>query len=148
MYKKMEQAIKTAQKAYAKNEVPIGAVIFKDGKAVCSAHNKSISKNNSLAHAEILAIQKALKKLNTTYLQGCELYVTVEPCMMCMGSIINARISKLVYGVSEAKTGFADSVANVRSFSVCNNIEIYAGIREEECRQLMVNFFKTLRDKQ
>jgi len=146
MFDKMDIALDMAKKAYEKNEVPIGAAIFKDNILIAKSHNECNKKNSSLAHAEIIAIKKALKKLKNSYLDGCEIYVTVEPCMMCMGSILASRISKLVYGAYEPKTGFADSVINIRSLAIVNNIEIYGGIKEEQCSNLMVNFFKVLRN--
>jgi tRNA(adenine34) deaminase len=148
MFDKMDVAIKMAQKAYDKSEVPVGAAIFKDGVLISKAHNECVSQNSSLAHAEIIAIQKALKKLGCAYLNGCEIYVTVEPCMMCMGSILNSRISKLVYGAYEPKTGFADSAANIKNFSAGANIEIYGGICEDKCGALMSSFFDLLRNRQ
>lgn len=147
MLKKMNTAIKMAEIAYGKNEVPIGAAIFKNNMLIAKAHNECISKNNSMAHAEILAIQKAIKELNSAYLDGCEIYVTVEPCIMCMGAIINCRISKLVYGAYEPNTGFADSRVNIKNLLNCNNIEIYGGICEDRCSKLMSDFFKLLRSK-
>lgn len=147
MFKKMNTSIKMAGIAYEKNEVPIGAAIFKNNVLIAKAHNECVSRNNSLAHAEILAIQKAIKKLNSSYLDECEIYVTLEPCMMCMGAIINARISKLVYGAYEPKTGFADSKVNIKNIYSCNNLQIYPGICEEQCARLMSDFFKLLRNK-
>lgn len=147
MLKKINTAIKMAEIAYKKNEVPIGAAIFKNNELIAKAHNECISKKNSMAHAEILAIQKAIKKLNSAYLDECEIYVTIEPCLMCMGAIINTRISKLVYGAYEPKTGFADSIVNIKSIYGCNNLQIYQGICEEQCAKLMSDFFKLLRNK-
>ncbi len=146
MYKKMEEALKIAKKAYEKNEVPIGAVLYRGNELIAKAHNQCVEKNNPLAHAEMLVIKKALKKLDTTYLDDCELYVTVEPCMMCMGSILNTRIKKLVYGTTEPKMGFADSLINIYSIVNDRCIEIYGGIKEEECKTLMVNFFSSKRN--
>ncbi|NMC55983.1 MAG: nucleoside deaminase, partial [Eubacteriaceae bacterium] len=91
--------------------------------------------------------QKAMEELNSQYLDNCEIYVTLEPCMMCMGAIINSRISKLVYGAYEPKTGFADSIVNIRSIYNCNNLQIYPGICEEQCAKLMSDFFILIRNK-
>lgn len=146
MYRKMDEALKMAKKAYEKDEVPIGAVIYRGDELIAKAYNGCIAKNSSLAHAEMLAIKEALKKLNTTYLNECEIYVTVEPCMMCMGSILNTRIKKLVYGASEPKTGFVDSLVNICSVAKYHHIEIYGGIKEEECQRLMENFFISKRN--
>lgn len=148
MFEKMNIAIKMAENAYTKNEVPVGAAIFKNNILISKAHNECVLQNNSIAHAEMLAIQKAFKQLNSTYLDGCEIYVTVEPCIMCMGAIINCRISKLVYGAYEPNTGFADSRGNIKNLFNCNNIEIYGGICQEQCSKLMTDFFKVLRNKQ
>lgn len=147
MFKKMYAAIKMAEKAYERNEVPIGAAIYKNNELIAKAHNECILRNNSIAHAEILAIQKAMEELNSQYLDNCEIYVTLEPCMMCMGAIINSRISKLVYGAYEPKTGFADSIVNIRSIYNCNNLQIYPGICEEQCAKLMSDFFILIRNK-
>jgi tRNA(adenine34) deaminase len=146
MYKKMEEALKMAKKAYKKDEVPIGAVLYRGDELIAKAHNQCVEKNDPLAHAEMLVIKKALKKLNTTYLNDCELYVTVEPCMMCMGAVLNTRIKKLVYGIAECKTGFVDSLINICSIVNCRHIKIYGGIKEEECKILMANFFSSKRN--
>lgn len=92
----MEEALKEAKKAYKKLEIPVGAVIVKDGKIIAKAHNLKETKNSSISHAEILAIEKANKKLNAWRLENCEMYITLEPCMMCMGAIINSRIKKYI----------------------------------------------------
>lgn len=147
MFDKMQQAIDMAQKAYDKGEVPVGAVIYKGEELIASAHNECCATKAATAHAEMLAIQKALKKLGTPYLQGCELYVTVEPCMMCMGAILTARLSRLVYGTIEPQSGFAETNVQIQTLVNTKNIEIYSGIKEKECIELMQRFFVRVRNK-
>ena len=106
----MKQALKEAEKAYSKGEVPIGAVIVKDGKIISRGYNLKETKKNTLKHAEIIAIEKASKKLDAWRLEECDIYVTMEPCPMCMGAIINSRIRKIYYGVSDLKAGACGSV--------------------------------------
>ena len=110
----MKEALKEAKKAYKKEEIPVGAIIVKDGKIVSRAHNLKESKNSSTAHAEILAIEKANKKLKAWRLENCEMYITLEPCMMCMGAIINSRIKKIYIGTMDPKTGSCKSVIDIK----------------------------------
>ena len=109
----MKQALKEAEKAYRKGEVPIGAVIVKDGKIISRGYNLKETKKNTLKHAEIIAIEKASKKLDAWRLEECDIYVTMEPCPMCMGAIINSRIRKIYYGVSDLKAGACGSVIDL-----------------------------------
>ena len=109
----MKEALKEAKKAYEKDEIPVGAVIVKDNKIIARAHNLKESKNNSICHAEILAIQKACKKLNSWRLLDCEMYVTLEPCSMCAGALINSRIKKVYIGTADEKTGACGSKLNL-----------------------------------
>ena len=132
----MQEALKEARKAYLKEEVPVGAVIVKDGKIIARAHNLKESKHSSLAHAEILAREKANKKLNAWRLENCEMYITLEPCMMCMGAIIESRISKVVYGVKKDEQMYYD----------LKDINIVGGVLEEECLHLLQKFFKNKRN--
>ena len=142
----MKEAIKEAKKAYEKDEVPVGAVIVKDGKIIARAHNIKETKNDTTKHAEILAIQKASKKLETWRLYGCELYVTLEPCSMCTGALINSRIDKIYIGTMDEKTGACGSVLNLlKDYTFNHKVECEAGILKEECENLLKDFFKQLR---
>lgn len=140
----MEMALAEAQKALIEGEIPVGAVIVKNGRIIARAHNMRESKKSALSHAEVEAIKKANEVLGDWRLDGCELYVTLEPCMMCMGAIKNARISELVFGAFDRDSGFCDSQINVKAFGgFCP--QIYAGIKEEKCERLIKNFFEEVR---
>ena len=142
----MKEAIKEAKKAYDKLEVPVGAVIVKEGKIIARAHNLKETKYDTTKHAEILAIQKASKKLNNWRLIDCDMYVTLEPCSMCAGAIINSRIRKVYIGALDEKTGAAGSVLNLfEDFTFNHNVEVEKGIMQEECETMLKNFFKMLR---
>jgi len=143
----MKEALKEAQKAYNKEEIPVGAVIVKDGKIIARAHNLRESKHSSIAHAEILAIEKANKKLGAWRLENTEMYITLEPCMMCMGAIINSRIKKIYVGTMDPKTGACESVINIRDYKFNHTVEIETGILKEECEYILKSFFKMLRQK-
>ena len=144
----MRIALEEAKKAYKKEEVPIGAVIVKDGKIIAKAHNLREKNKQACAHAEILAIQKACKKLKAWRLEGCEMYVTLEPCPMCAGAIMNARIKKLYIGAMEPKFGSVGSKINLLEDVVYNHtVEVKKGICEEESVKLLKSFFKELREK-
>lgn len=145
MDKLMNEAYKEAKKAYLKNEVPIGAVIVKDGKIIARAHNLRESKNISLAHAEILCIKKACKKLNSWRLDDAEMYITLEPCPMCAGAIIQSRISKIYIGAKDKKNGCVGSVANILDINTTHKVKYeYLG-NCKECSDIISNFFKELR---
>lgn len=144
----MKEAITQAKIAYKKGEVPIGCVIARGEEIVARTRNSKIGDNDSLAHAEMKAIKKAQKKLGTKYLYDCTLYVTVEPCAMCAGAIINARVGKLVYGVKEPKTGCCGSLYDLVSDGRMNHRVPYeAGVNKEECEKLMKDFFAERRNK-
>lgn len=144
--KYMKEALKEAKKAYNKLEVPVGAVIVKDGKIISRAHNLKETKYDTTKHAEILAIQKASKKLNSWRLIDCEMYVTLEPCSMCAGAIINSRIKKVHIGALDEKTGAAGSVLNLfEDYTFNHKVEVEKGIMKEECENLLKDFFKMLR---
>ena len=117
----MQEAYKEALKAFQKDEVPIGCVIVKDEKIIARAHNRKEEKNSAIYHAEIEAINKASKKLNNWYLKDCEMYVTLEPCMMCVGAIINSRIKKVYYGAKDSKGGSIESNLNIRGIKNLNH---------------------------
>lgn len=141
----MNLALNEAKKAYKKLEVPIGAVIVKDGKIIAKAHNLREKKQSSLAHAEILAIKKACEKLESWRLDGAELYVTLEPCAMCAGAITQARIKKVYLGAKDEKNGCVGSIANIfDDIKTTHKVE-YEYIENKECSDILSNFFKELR---
>lgn len=142
----MKKAIKQAYKAEDKGEVPIGAIIVKDGKVISSAYNKRNFSCDATAHAEVLAIKKACKKIGDWRLDGAEMYVTLEPCPMCAGAIVNARIKKVYFGAYERKSGAVMSNYRIL-FSGCLNhkAEAEGGILEEECSALLKKFFSEKR---
>ena len=142
----MNQALKEAEKAYQKLEVPVGAVIVKDGKIIARAHNQKETKTDTTKHAEILAIQKASKKLKSWRLIDCEMYVTLEPCSMCAGAMINSRIKKVYIGAMDEKTGAVGSVLNLfEDYTFNHRVEVETGIMEKECQETLKRFFKELR---
>ena len=143
----MKEALKEAKKAYNINEVPVGAVIVNDGKIIARGYNKKETENNSLNHAELIAIKKASKKLNSWRLTNCIMYVTLEPCSMCAGALIQSRIKKLVIGTMDEKTGACGSVLNLlEDYEFNHKIQIEKGILEKECSLILKNFFKNLRN--
>ena len=142
----MKLAIKEAKKAYEKQEIPIGVLIVKEGKIISRAYNLKETKQDTIEHAEIRAIKKASKKLGTWRLNGCEMYTTLEPCPMCAGAIIQARIKKLYIGTMDEKTGAAGSKLNIfEDFTFNHKVEVETGILEKECKQILQSFFKELR---
>lgn len=140
----MEEALKLAQKANKKGEVPIGAVIVRNGKIISKGFNKREKTQNAIMHAEIVAIEKACKKLRSWRLDDCEIYVTLEPCLMCLGAIINSRIKKLVFGASDNKSCTKEFLLS-KNNSLNHNLEIESGILEEDCAKLLKEFFKNAR---
>lgn len=144
----MKLALNEASKAYKKNEVPIGAVIVKDDIVISRAHNLREISKQACAHAEILAIQKACKKLDAWRLEDCDMYVTLEPCPMCAGAIINARIKNLYIGAMEPKSGAAGSKLNLfKDYTFNHDVNVESGILKDECVDLLKCFFKELRSK-
>jgi tRNA(adenine34) deaminase len=142
----MKEALKEAKKAYNKLEVPVGAVIVKDGKIIARAHNVKEEKNDTTKHAEIIAISKASKKLKSWRLIDCEMYVTLEPCSMCAGALINSRIKKVYIGTMDNKTGACGSVLNLlEDYTFNHKVEVETGILKDECEDLLKKFFKELR---
>ena len=143
----MKEALKEAKKAYDKLEVPVGCVIVKDGKIIARAHNLKETKKDTTNHAEIIAIKKASKKLESWRLNGCDLYVTLEPCSMCAGAIINSRISNVYFGAKDDKTGAVGSVFNLFEDYIFNHKVEYKGqVLEEECEKILKDFFIKLRE--
>ena len=144
--KYMKEALKEAKKAYDKLEIPVGAIIVKDGKIIARAHNNKEEKNDTTKHAEIIAIQKASKKLNSWRLTDCEMYVTLEPCSMCAGALIQARIKKVYIGTMDEKTGACGSVLNLlEDYKFNHKVEVERGICKNDCEKILKDFFKELR---
>ena len=142
----MKEAIRQAKKAYALREVPIGCVIVYEGKIIARGYNRRNTDKNTTSHAEINAIRKASKKLGDWRLEGCTLYVTLEPCQMCAGAIVQARIDKIVIGSMNPKAGCAVSVLNLLEMDGFNHkVEVERGVLEEECSTMLSGFFKELR---
>ena len=142
----MKIALNEAKKAYNKGEIPVGAVIVKDNKVIAKAHNLKELKKDTTKHAEILAIQKASKKLDSWRLEDCEMYVTLEPCSMCAGAAIQARIKKIYIGTMDYKTGACGSVLNLLGDYKFNHIvETESGVLADECESMIKEFFKELR---
>ena len=150
MIKYMEQALLLAKKAGAEGEIPVGAVIVKDGEIIATGQNRRERHKNALGHAEIEAINAACEKLGRWRLDDCELYVTLEPCPMCAGTIINARLKKVVFGAFDKKMGSCsdDSVINLFNLPYNHRPEVWAGIGEQECSKMLTEFFENLRDKE
>ena len=144
--KYMKAAIREAKKAAAINEVPIGCIIVHQDKVIARGYNRRSVDKNVLSHAEIIAIRKACKKMGDWRLEDCTMYVTLEPCPMCAGAIVQARIPKVIMGCRNPKAGCAGSVLDILHQSGLNHqVETETGILEEECSKLLKNFFKTLR---
>ena len=144
----MKEALKEAKKAYDNGEIPIGAIIVKDGKIIARAHKKKEEKNDATKHAEIIAIQKASKKVQGWRLENCEMYVTLEPCMMCTGAIIQSRIKKVYIGAMNEKLGYCGSVLNLLEYNKYDyKVESETGILQKECSKIIRDFFTGLRKK-
>ena len=142
----MKKAIKQAEKAALSDEVPVGAIIVKDNKIIASSYNTRETKKDALGHAEINAIKKANKKLKAWRLDGCAIYVTVEPCIMCAGALIQARVDKIVYGAKDYKGGaFASSINILEAKNINHHPEVVGGVLEEECSKIIKEYFKTKR---
>ena len=144
----MKEAIRQAKKARALEEVPIGCVIVSDGKIIARGYNRRNTDKNTLSHAELNAIRKASKKLGDWRLEGCTMYVTLEPCQMCAGAIVQARIPRVVIGCMNPKAGCAGSVLNLLQMQEFNHqVDVVRGIREEECSKMLSDFFRSLRER-
>lgn len=142
----MKEALKEARKAYKKLEIPVGAIIVKDGEIIARAHNIKEEKKDTTKHAEILAIQKASKKLDSWRLNECEMYVTLEPCSMCAGAMIQARLKKVYIGALDQKTGACGSVLNLlEDYKFNYQVEVEKDVLREECENILKSFFKELR---
>ena len=144
--KYMKEAIRQARKAYALNEVPIGCVIVYEDKIIARGYNRRNTDHNTLSHAELNAIRKASKKLGDWRLEDCTMYITLEPCQMCAGAIVQARVSNVVIGSMNAKAGCAGSVLNLLDMSEFNHqVNVIYGVMEAECSKMLSEFFKELR---
>ena len=139
----MKSALIEAEKARKKNEVPIGAVIVKDGKIISKGYNQREKKQNALLHAEVIAINKACKKLKSWRLNGCDIYITLEPCLMCFGAILNSRIDNIYFGAYDKSGSSISSNSSLLEKSILNHkLKVEGGILEKECSQILTNFFK------
>lgn len=146
--KYMREAIRQAKKAYQREETPIGCVIVSDGRIIARGYNKRNWKKHTLAHAELIAIHKASRFVGDWRLEDCTMYITLEPCPMCAGAIVQARIPRVVIGSMNAKAGCAGSVVNLLQMQGLNHqAEVVTGVLGEECSQIMTGFFKELRRK-
>ena len=141
----MQLALKEAQKALKKDEVPVGAIIVRDGKVIAKAHNLRETSKMATHHAEILAIEKACRKIHDFRLSGCQIFVTMEPCVMCMGAILNARIEKLIFGAKINKEE-ALTAREINERAMLNfKTEIKSGVLEKDCSNLVSQYFKSKR---
>lgn len=146
--KYMKAAIREARKAYKLNEVPIGCVIVQNDKIIARGYNRRNTDKNTLAHAELAAIKKASKKTGDWRLEDCTMYVTLEPCQMCAGAIVQSRLGKVVIGSMNPKAGCAGSVLNLLQMKQFNHqVEIQTGVLQEECSAMLSEFFQELREK-
>ena len=144
----MKEAIRQAKKAYLLEEVPIGCVIVQDGKIIARGYNRRNTDKNTLSHAELIAIKKAAKKLGDWRLEGCTMYVTLEPCQMCAGAMIQARLTEAVIGCMNPKAGCAGSVLNILEMDGFNHkVQVTRGVLEEQCSNMLSQFFRELRQK-
>ena len=146
--KYMKEAIRQAKKAYTLDEVPIGCVIVQDGKIIARGYNRRNTDKNTLAHAELTAIRKASRKTGDWRLEDCTMYVTLEPCQMCAGAIVQSRMKKVVIASMNPKAGCAGSVLNLLQMAAFNHqVEIERGLLEEECSKMLSQFFRELRER-
>lgn len=141
----MKHAIELAQKAAEIGDVPVGAVIVKNGEVIADAYNLRENGGGATAHAELLAIERACERLGTWRLSGCDLYVTLEPCPMCAGAIINARIDRVIFGAKDANGGAFGSLIDLNSYPLGHKPEVVCGVLENECRELLRGFFENKR---
>src|SRR3989339_483168 len=146
-YKYMKVALKQAEKAALQNEVPVGAVVVYQDKIIARAYNKREQNQEVHAHAEFLAMMKAAKKIGSWRLEDCDVYVTMEPCQMCAGAMIQSRIKNLYYGAKDPKAGAVGSVLNLMEIPFNHQINVVSGMMAEESQELLKSFFKKLREK-
>jgi tRNA(adenine34) deaminase len=138
----MREALEGARTAMRLGEVPIGAVVVQDGRVVARGFNQPIQATDPTAHAEVVALRDAARALGNYRLPGCTVYVTLEPCLMCVGALLNARVATVVYGAAEPKFGALHSILRIQDVPANHRFEVVTGVLEEECRQLVVEFFK------
>ncbi|MGE0002836.1 MAG: tRNA adenosine(34) deaminase TadA [Candidatus Izemoplasmatales bacterium] len=143
----MKEALKEAAKAALKGEVPVGCVIVKDGKILARGYNKRETSQHVFHHAEMVAIDKACRKLGSWRLDDCVMYVTLEPCAMCAGTMIQSRLPKVVYGAKEPKSGVHTSITNLFSLPFNHQVEVVGGVLENESSKLLKDFFRELRNQ-
>ena len=144
----MKAALRQANKALAKDEAPVGAIIVKDGRIIAHGYNERETKNDATAHAEITAIKQACRKLSSWRLIGCEIFVTLEPCAMCAGAIVLARLDRVVFGATDPKAGACGSVMNVVHHPALNHFpSLTPGVLAEHCSEILSGFFKNLRTR-
>ena len=144
----MREAIRQAKKAYALDEVPIGCVIVYEGKIIARGYNRRNTDKNTLSHAELIAIKNASRKLGDWRLEGCTMYITLEPCQMCAGAMVQARVTEAVIGSMNPKAGCAGSVLNILEMEGFNHqVNVRRGVMEEECSRMLSGFFRELREK-
>jgi tRNA(adenine34) deaminase len=142
----MAAALRLAQRAAALGEVPVGAVVFKDGAVIAEAHNESLARRDPTAHAELLALQRALAQLGSDRLTDCTLYITLEPCAQCAGAIVLAKVGRVVFGAYDDKAGMAGSVGDILRHARLNHRpEVSGGVRASECGALLEEFFRKRR---
>ena len=141
----MKQAIELAKKAAALGEVPVGAVVVKDGEVIGAGYNLRENNKSATAHAEVIAIEEACKRLGTWRLSGCTLYVTLEPCPMCSGALINSRIDKVVYGCDDSVAGCCGSVLKLNRYPFNHTFEIVGGVLSDQCAAILKDFFEAKR---
>jgi len=146
-FKYMKAALKEAHKAELIDEVPVGAVVVYEDQIIARAHNKREHTQRFHAHAEFLAMMKAAKKIGSWRLEECDVYVTMEPCPMCAGAMIQSRIRSVYYGVKDTKAGVAESITNLFELPFNHKVHVESGILAEESQKMLKNFFKKLRDK-
>jgi len=146
-YKFMKAALNEAKKASAKNEVPVGAVVVYQDKIIARAHNLRETHQHMHAHAEFLAMMKAAKKIGSWRLEDCDIYVTMEPCPMCAGAMIQSRVRKVYYGIKDPKAGVADSMMHLFDYTFNHHVDVESGVLAEESKQLIQSFFQKLRQK-
>lgn len=144
----MRSALAEARKASREGEVPVGAVVVREGQVLARAHNRPIALSDPAAHAEILALRRAARKLGNYRLSGCSLYVTIEPCAMCAGAAVHSRVKRVVFGAPDPKAGAAGSVLEVLRHPKLNHrVEVSGGVRERECGDLLRAFFRSKRSE-
>lgn len=142
----MRQALREAERAFEEQEVPVGAVIVDEGRVVARAHNRPVHLKDPTAHAEILALRRAAKRLGNYRLRGCSLYVTIEPCAMCAGAIVQARLQRVVFGTSDPKAGANGSALRVLNHPMLNHqVEVLDGVLAEDCASILRDFFRARR---